>query len=204
MSTDIDPRSLNLLVEEVMVHSNLALASYAELSCLISDEETKQDRYCWAMIQSFLGHAAMVSKFVDPPRRTPASLARSTAIKSSLDISETSCVLDRTARNNVEHLDERLDDWIEAGPNGMLEIVLDDRDAFEYLSESRPMTGGAPFFIKRVYIIEDGAFITQGRNGVVEIKLGEMRDALHDIATKARVFLSEDSSITRIYPGSPR
>jgi hypothetical protein len=68
----------------------------------------------WYSIQAFLGAVANISKTLWGVAG-PADEARREALRSHLSISGSSPLEARTMRNHVEHFDERLDAWANAG-----------------------------------------------------------------------------------------
>ena len=116
------------------VQAHLAIEAYIRLHETVANAATRQRREVWAYVQSALSHAAMISKYMDPPKKSPLSKARAKALKEVLVVDETSPVFSRNARNNVEHLDERLDLWMGAGEKPFLEYVFDSRKDYDYLN----------------------------------------------------------------------
>ena len=198
MSIEISPAHRNLLVEEVLVQAHLAIEAYIRLRITVANAETRQRREVWAFIQSALSHTAMISKYMDPPKKSQLSKARAKALKDLLVVDETSPVLSRNARNNVEHLDERLDLWMGAGEKPIIENVFDSRKDYDYLNP--PEAGERRKFTKRVYLIDEDTFMSQGQEGLEEIDLAELMTEITRIQRVAESFLAEDNTIVRIHP----
>ncbi|WP_156383956.1 hypothetical protein [Methylobacterium sp. Leaf456] len=198
----LNPFKRNVLVEEILIQCALAEQHYGAVSALLADFDTRQSRYVWAHIHAFLTHMAMVSKMVSSPNahRSPTARARGEALVSALNIDSSSVIFDRNARNNVEHLDERLDLWIESDSHTLLEVVLDNRSAFDFMTESRPMPGSTAF-VRRVLIQDAMIFITQGRSGFEEIDLKAAASEISDLKSRANAFLTGDTSVERVRPG---
>jgi hypothetical protein len=140
----------------------------------------------------------MISKYMNPNSNSALSKARASVLKASLEVVEASPIFSRNARNNVEHLDERIDLWIETGPERMLESVFVSRENYEFLNRSEEELRG--WFIKRVYLIDEDTFISQGKNGLEEIDLAALMNEVRRIEQTAVHVLSEDSTVTRVYP----
>ena len=120
-------------------------------------------------------------------------------LKTTLDVNEGSQIFSRSARNNVEHLDERIDNWITAGPERLLEMVFDNRKRYEFLY--RPEVGEqCRWFLRRVYLVEEDVFISQGREGVEEIDLAALTAELCRIKHAAHDFLACDEAVNRLSP----
>lgn len=140
----------------------------------------------------------MISKFMKPPSKSQLSAERASSLKELLKVEEDSPVFSRNARNNVEHLDERIDLWIETGGTKMLECVFDSRQNYDFLN--RPSSDQRSWFTKRVYLIADDTFLSAGRSGVEEINMKLLMDEVRRIKQVAECFLKEDSTITRLHP----
>ncbi|MDO6521275.1 hypothetical protein Q4578_06735 [Shimia thalassica] len=196
VTIEISELNLNILIEEVLVHVNLALNAHSALRELTTNPATLQDRRAWTHSQSFLGHTAMVAKFVDPPRLSEVSRARSEALRAGLSIETNSPLLNRSIRNNVEHLDERLDAWIQAEGQRCLESCFATRKDYDFLNNGE--IAAPRWFVKRVYLVDEDVFITQGRNGVEEMDFAVTVEALVELKTIAERFLSNDQAIVRI------
>jgi hypothetical protein len=66
-------------------------------------------RRIWFNLQAFLGFAANVSKLLWPVRAK--SKLRGEELRALLKVDDTSPLRSRDARNDLEHFDERMDDW---------------------------------------------------------------------------------------------
>ena len=201
MPIEVSPVHRNLLVEEVLVQTNLAVEAYNRLRETVANAETRQQREVWAFVQSALSHTAMISKYMKPSNNSPLSTARADELKALLLVGEASPVFSRNARNNVEHLDERLDLWIEAGDQRMLECVFVSREEYDFLN--RPEARERRYFIKRVYLIDEDTFMSEGRNGLEEIDLAELMAEVRRIKQVAERFLAEDNAVVRVHPRLP-
>lgn len=198
MPIEISPAHRNLLVEEVLVQTNLAVEAYTRLRETVSNAETRQRREVWAFVQSALSHSAMISKYMSPVRLSPLTTVRAQTLKELLNVAEASPVFSRNARNNVEHLDERLDLWISVGGERMLECVFDSRESYDF--RNRPEAGERRLFTKRVYLIDEDTFISQGQEGLEEINLAELMTEILRIQHVAKSFLAKDNAIVRVHP----
>jgi len=117
------------------MHGAAAERDFAEALVLMADPETRQKRFVWFALTSFLSNAAMMSKYLDPGGPLDQiKKDRRTALRDALGVNKDSDVLPCTARDNVEHFDERIDKWVGQGANSIIELVLDTREDFEYLS----------------------------------------------------------------------
>jgi hypothetical protein len=201
MPIEISPVHRNLLVEEVLVQTNLAVEAYNRLREIVANADTRQRREVWAFVQSVLSHTAMISKYMMPSSNSPLSAARADELKALLVVDNASPVFSRNARNNVEHLDERLDLWIEAGDQRMLECVFVSRDEYDFLN--RPEGEERTWFTKRVYLVDEDTFMSEGRNGLEKIDLAELLAEVRRIMQVAERFLAEDNAVVRVHPRLP-
>lgn len=144
--------------DEIYLHASSAMASYQQLLCLLESSKTNQSREVWFVLLSFLTHTAMVSKFLDPIGSDKTKEIRGVELRNYLDVSDDSPILPRDARDNLEHIDERIDRWVQRGDVKILEMVFADRAGFDFLYEG----DGA---IRRVLIAEEMVFISENREG---------------------------------------
>jgi hypothetical protein len=171
----MDKYHLHWFTDEVHMHAASALAAFSRVCQLIESDTTRQSREVWSAIQSFLTHAAVVSKILDPIKPDATKRERSEALRGHLGVSEDSALLPRDARDNLEHIDERIDRWAKSGERGVLEMVFEDREGFDYICGR----GGA---IRRVLILDEMTFVSEGRNGSrVETGLAALAEALREI-----------------------
>jgi hypothetical protein len=72
-------------------------------------------------VADFCGHAALVSKILHPPenKERPQSTNRGEYLRRVLNIEASEPALDRNLRNHLEHVDERLEDWIGKNKSGI-------------------------------------------------------------------------------------
>lgn len=128
------PEQLYVYTEETYLHAHLALLNHELFLKIVTNEETRQNRITWMYLQSFLSHFGMVSKLLfAPSARNPISRDRARALRDHLDINEASSLNDRNARNAIEHLDERMDNWLAQPDKGFLEMAFPNRKEYQYL-----------------------------------------------------------------------
>ena len=159
------PEQLHIYTEETYIHAQLALSNYQTLLNIVNDPNSRQSREAWMFLQSFLSHFGMVSKLLyAPSSRQKISKDRARELRSHLETDTNSALNDRDARNAVEHLDERMDNWLEAEGKGILESVYENREEYDYLDKQR-------WVVRRVYLISESVFITEERDGPKEMAL---------------------------------
>lgn len=169
------------------MHTSSAIASYQQLLHVLGDNTTRQSRDVWFVLLSFLTHAAMVSKFLDPVRPDEAKGKRRVELRAHLDVPDNSPILPRDARDNLEHIDERIDKWVQRGDTKILEMVFDNRVGFEYVLESN----GA---VRRVLIADEMVFITEDREGRrIETALRSVFESLQQLHSRCSEKLRTES-----------
>jgi hypothetical protein len=72
-------------------------------------------------VADLLGHAAIVSKILCPPenKKRPQSTNRGEYLRAVLNVEAPDPVLNRGLRNHLEHIDERLEGWIDMDELGI-------------------------------------------------------------------------------------
>lgn len=130
---EINDYELTWYMQEILMHCSGACMGYNRLVNLLGDPKTIQSRLTWFELTSFLSHAAMISKYLSPIARGHVATIRKHQLRKTLNIPEDSEVLPRDARDNIEHFDERIDNWIGGRQSNILEIVIKDREAFVHL-----------------------------------------------------------------------
>jgi hypothetical protein len=172
----MDKYHLHWFTDELHTHSMSALESYVWMRTLLADNKKRQSKDVWSALQSFLIHAAVVSKVLDPIKPDDAKKERSTALRKHLGVKDDSAFLPRAARDNLEHIDERIDRWVKNGQTKILEMVLDDRAGFEYLAKD-------DVAVRRVLIRSDMVFVSEDRAGSrIETKLEPVFNDLKTLA----------------------
>ncbi|MGJ7462078.1 hypothetical protein ACR80S_13330 [Halomonas sp. MA07-2] len=154
----MSPEQLHVYTEEVMLHTLVAQREFGRLMELLVDPEERQRREVWIVLQAFLAHVGMVSKFFFPATRDPLSVQRGKTLREHLNVAEGAALVGRTARNAFEHLDERMDNWLRTDKAGILESVFPDEAALRYFSAER-------WAIRRVLILEPLQFVSEERGG---------------------------------------
>jgi len=180
-------------MQEISMHGLGAEIDFSNLVETLNNTETRQTRFVWFHLSSFLSHAAMVSKYLDPIRPNAFKRERMASLREKLNVTEHSKVLPRFARDNVEHFDERIDNWV--GIDGtILETVLQNRAGYHYLRvlEKR---------VKRVLIQDDLIFISEKRDQTkFELELAPLYEEIKRIGESANQWVERNESFNFIYP----
>src|ERR687883_503423 len=101
------PEQLHCYTEEVWLQATIALYEYDGMLSLLKHPQERQNRFVWVHLQAFLAHAGMGSKLFWPIRKTSLHQDRGREIRDHLEVNDSSPLYDRSARNAIEHLDER-------------------------------------------------------------------------------------------------
>lgn len=161
---------------------------------ILANLENFQSRLVWFHLSSFLSHVGMISKAVSPISRDAIASARSVALKKALNISGTSEILPRYARDNTEHFDERIDNWVSSGAVNILEIVLPDRGEYDYLR-------GDEKRVRRVLLKQEFIFISENRDGSkFELELKPLVQEVARIGDQAVKWINTKSPYNFAYP----
>ena len=169
------PEQIYIYTEEIYIHAQVALSNYATFNNIVADPKSRQSREAWVFLQGFLSHFGMVSKLLyAPSARKKISKDRAKVLREYLDTTEESELNNRDARNAVEHLDERLDNWLSEESRGILECVFENREGYDFLQRDR-------WAIRRVYLIEEKIFMTEEKDGAKEMNLEPIANELSRI-----------------------
>jgi hypothetical protein len=101
-----------------------------ESTAMMNEGLKDQDLLFFRGVQSFLNHAAAVSRLIWPSGvRTPEGRRRAAergeALRSTLRLDDSNPLASRKLRDHLEHLDERLDDWCATSPtHNMLDLFV--------------------------------------------------------------------------------
>jgi len=194
MLPDINDYELTWYMQEICMHCLGASIDYNHMLCTLQNPETVQSRLVWFHLTSFLSHAAMISKYVSPISTKKITLMRKQVLRGHLGIGNSSEVLPRDARDNIEHFDERIDNWVGDENQNILEIVLPDRAGYEYLRVNEKR-------VKRVLILSELIFISEKRDkSQFELSLQPLYDEVDRIGGAAEKWIKEKSLYHFIYP----
>lgn len=169
--------------------------AYCELLRTLGSHEERQTRFVWFHLTSMLHHAAMISKFLRPISKTTSkATARGETLRRNLHVAETSVVLSRDARDNVEHFDERLDNWVDNASPAVLEIVLDDREDYDSLRVAEKR-------VRRLLIADQLIFVSERKDSTkFELKLQPLHEEVQRIGREAAEWIGAISPYHFISP----
>ena len=185
---------LTWYMQEVSMHAYGAEVDMKRIHELLDRPETIQSRLVWFHLASFLSHVGMISKLASPISRDAAAGARGTALKAALNVAATSEVLPRNARDNTEHFDERIDNWVSANAGEIMEIVLPDRGGYNYLRGNEKR-------VRRVLLKQEFVFISENRDGSkFELELGPLVQEVARIGEEATKWINTKSPYHFVYP----
>jgi hypothetical protein len=194
MPIALDGYEMTWYMQEICMHGLGAHLDYRELINALENQETRQTRLVWFRLTSFLSHAAMISKYLSPISKSEVAVARKKALRDLLHIDLDSEVLPRDTRDNVEHFDERIDNWIGGDNQSILEAVLPNRSGYEYMRVAEKR-------VKRVLLLEELVFISEKKDGSkFELTLGPLHGEIERISTEADKWIAEHSPYHFIHP----
>ena len=171
------PEQIHIYTEEIYIHAQVALSNYYTFNNIVADPNSRQSRESWVFLQGFLSHFGMVSKqLYAPSARKQISKDRAKYLRDYLSTNKKSELNNRDARNAVEHLDERLDNWLSVENKGVLECVFENRAGYEFLQPEK-------WIIRRVYIMDEHLFMTEEKDGPKEMCLEPIAKELNRICT---------------------
>ena len=133
MPKELNGFELTWYMQEICMHGLGARLEYSRLLSALGNPDARQTRIVWFHLASFLSHAAMISKYLSPVSKNNVATERKKALREILEITDDSEVLPRDARDNVEHFDERIDNWVGSEKQNILEIVLPNRDGYQFM-----------------------------------------------------------------------
>jgi hypothetical protein len=181
-------------MQEVSMHAYGAEVDTKRMNEFLSNSETMQSRLVWFHLASFLSHVGMISKLVAPISKSAEAIARGTALKALLKISQTSEVLPRNARDNTEHFDERIDNWVSSNAAEILEIVLPNRNGYQFIKANEKR-------VRRVLLLQENVFISENRDGSkFELELTPLTQEVTRICDEATNWINKNSPYHFIYP----
>ncbi len=183
----MDDHELTWYMHELMMYGLGVSRDFEQLQTALADPATRQTRIFWFHLTGFLSHAAMISKYLSPINPRGVKQARMSALRSKLGVDDSSDILPRNARDNIEHFDERIDNWVGQEGQTILEIVLDDRSGYHHLSADQKR-------IKRVLLEKEMIFISENRNGSkLEIELHSLAAEALRISDEAEKWVANES-----------
>ena len=145
---------LTWYMQEISMHGLGAEIDFKHFLQAVKNEETRQTRTVWFHLTSFLSHAAMISKLVSPISPRGVKIERMNLLQEALNIENNSEILPRNARDNVEHFDERIDNWIGADSSTLLEVVFPNRAGYDFMNVDEKR-------VKRILLLDELIFISE-------------------------------------------
>jgi len=111
-------------LREIESQATYALTTHARMETTLLAGATDAQEF-FREAQAMLNHAGAVSRLLWPPRiadgqKRSRAEARGNELRKALGIVEPHVLQDRSLRNHLEHLDERLDDWAESSKNRII------------------------------------------------------------------------------------
>ena len=176
------------------MHASAARMEYLRLVAALESDEARQTRTVWFHLTSFLAHTAMISKYLSPISKSDVSEVRKKTLRDLLTVNDDSDVLPRDTRDNIEHFDERIDNWVGADHHNILELVLPDRAAHDFLRVAEQR-------VKRLLILDEMMFISEKKDGTqFQLRLLPVHDEVERIGKEAARWIAESSPYHFISP----
>lgn len=183
-------------MQEIAMHHLGANTEFLKFQETLRNERNRQKRIVWFHLTSFLSHGAMISKYLSPIARSPSAIAleRKQRLRELLGVDANSEVLPRTTRDNVEHFDERVDNWVEEDAKSILEIVFENRKAYDFLMADEKR-------VKRVLLLDEMVFISERPDrSKFELSLLPLHQEISRIGNEAERWLLDDSPVNFVFP----
>lgn len=194
MPQKLDDYKLTWYMHEICMHSLGAKIEFDQLISTLANPDTLQTRLVWFHLTSFLSHSAMISKYLSPISKSNVAISRKKALRDRLGVDGDSDVLPRDTRDNIEHFDERLDNWVDGDNQNILEIVLPDRASYDYLRVGEKR-------VKRVLILDVMVFISEKKDkSQFQLCLYPLHDEVIRIGTEAEKWISGESPYHFVFP----
>lgn len=181
----MDKHHLHWFTVEIETHTSAALSAYKLIEQMLANKNSLQSREVWFLAQSFLTHSGMVSKMLDPIYEEHKYRGR--LLKQHLGVKDDSPIFARGARDNLEHIDERINRWVKDRKNGFVEMVFHDRIGFDFICKVDKA-------LSRVLIADEMVFISEDRFGKrVETNLRAVSESLEILLKSCRHKLQTES-----------
>lgn len=194
MPIQLNDFEITWYMDEVRMHGMCADMEYQQLNDLLRDDRSRQTRLVWFALTAFLSHAAMMSKYLDPIGKGEVKSVRKDTLRKLLGVAAESDVIPRDARDNVEHFDERVDGWIGTDNQSILESVLPDRAAYQYLRVAEKR-------VRRVLILNEMVFISEKRDqSKFELDLASLHAEVKRIGDVADTWINAKSPYHFVLP----
>lgn len=111
---------------EIRIQSRLALQSFTKVEELAAERfhgdaprQLERGFPLWREIHTFLATSAVVSKILWPGRNAPRkSRRRGSELRALLGLSDDSPLSERFVRDALEHIDQRIEEWVPAHVGG--------------------------------------------------------------------------------------
>jgi hypothetical protein len=143
-------------LDELVMQGLGASVAYDSFLRYMRNDDTKQSLLVWSALSTFFAHTGIISKILHSPRR--ASKDRAHILIEALQLPELDELQNRAGRNNIEHIDERTDNFAARDTNSLVSMVIPDRQGYEYLCTSDKA-------IRRVLIESELIFVSEDYKG---------------------------------------
>lgn len=183
-------------LDELVTQSLSAVTSFHLLLRHLANPETKQTIFIWTDVSAFLGHAGIISKILFPSR--PISQERANELKDVLRLPTLPCLADRAGRDNIEHIDERIDNWAAKDSGSLISMVFDGRGGYDYICTPEKS-------IRRALIQDELIYINESLRGLrVETSLQGLLAEIELVRDRAFTAVQANPSYHVLFADAPR
>jgi hypothetical protein len=148
-------------VEAMLFNTNSALGSvddvYRVIAAIDSGEVSMDeiDQHSFLdSLQNIVIHAAMLSRYFWPSWEKPIHTGRAQHLKCKFNLDDSSPLKEKSLRDHLEHLDEKLDKYLSKGITGHIIPAI---VTFSYEEQE------VPLHLFRAYYLREGVFETLGQ-----------------------------------------
>lgn len=115
-AANFPPYAISFYETVIDEHLHLAVMAFAMFREIADQGEDAVKASIY--LNSALSNCAAIARYFDPSRKYAFTEVRTHYLRQAYGIDEKSVILDRNLRNFIEHLDERIDIWLESDPAG--------------------------------------------------------------------------------------
>lgn len=157
----------------------------------------RDDRKIILLLDAYVFQLGRVCNLMEPSRKGPryaAAIARGKALRELLGVNEGELGHIRSIRNRIEHIDEDIDDYLETGPSGIIQVITDTDEEvaqFRITTPDRPDAVGSAF---RSIACKSGTFTS----GSASVSIPATLDDLASLAASvSRLSASRDDAVSK-------
>ena len=171
-------------LDELLSQSLAAGVCYSSVLRHLGLPQARDTVLVWSDIAAFLSHAGVMSKVLFP---APADRQdRATELRAVLGIDRLPNLEDRAGRDNIEHMDERIDNWAARDTESLVSMVFEDRAGYNYICTPDKA-------VRRALIEDERIYVSENRQAErVETQLAELHEVIQEIGNRAFAAMQAD------------